>query len=138
VARKAASGERAATTDRARSSPDTLAGRAVYRRDFRAVLLREDFFLEDFFADDFVFGDFLFEDFFDDFFLGGTLLPSRRASESPMAIACLRLLTFLPDLPLFNVPALRSRIARATFADALREYLRAMNACLPLKMRVSR
>ncbi len=60
------------------------------------------------------------------FFLGGTFLPSLRASERPMAIACLRLVTFLPDLPLFKVPALRLRRARPTFAEALREYFRAM------------
>jgi hypothetical protein len=44
--------------------------------------------------------------FFAAFF--GTFFPSARASESPIAIACLRLLTFLPDRPLFKVPALRS------------------------------
>jgi hypothetical protein len=60
------------------------------------------------------------------FFRGGTFFPSLRASESPMAIACLRLVTFFPDLPLFSVPALRLRRARPTFADALREYFRAM------------
>ena len=65
--------------------------------------------------------------FFDDLrfdFLRGLLLRdllalSFRASESPIAIACLRLLTFLPERPLFNVPALRFFIARSTFADAL-------------------
>jgi len=44
----------------------------------------------------------------------GTLPPARRASDRPIAIACLRLVTLRPD-PLFNVPRLRSRIARATF-----------------------
>jgi hypothetical protein len=29
----------------------------------------------------------------------GTLAPSRRASESPIAIACFRLVTFLPERP---------------------------------------
>jgi hypothetical protein len=49
------------------------------------------------------------------FFLGaGTFPPARRASERPIAIACLRLFTFCPE-PLFNVPRLRSCIARATF-----------------------
>src|SRR3954470_6952382 len=43
-------------------------------------------------------------------FFGGTLAPSRRASDKPIAIACLRLLTFLPVLPLRSVPALRSCI----------------------------
>jgi hypothetical protein len=50
---------------------------------------------------------------------GGTFPPSRRASESPIAIACLRLLTLLPDLPDFNLPCFISRIARSTFCDAL-------------------
>jgi hypothetical protein len=56
----------------------------------------------------------------------GTFLPSALASERPMAIACLRLLTFLPDRPLFKVPALRFFIARPTLADAFFEYFRAM------------
>ena len=43
-----------------------------------------------------------------------------------MAIACLRLLTFLPLRPLLRVPRLRLRIARSTSFEALREYRRAM------------
>jgi hypothetical protein len=43
-----------------------------------------------------------------------------------MAIACLRLVTFLPLLPLLSVPRLRFSIAPLTSFDALREYLRAM------------
>jgi hypothetical protein len=35
-----------------------------------------------------------------------------------MAMACLRLVTFLPELPLRNVPRFRSRITFATFRDA--------------------
>jgi hypothetical protein len=62
--------------------------------------------------------------FFAAFF--GTFRPSARASERPIAIACLRLLTFLPDRPLFRVPALRFFIARPTLADAFFEYFRAM------------
>jgi hypothetical protein len=42
------------------------------------------------------------------FRLGGTRLPFWRASDNPMAIACLRLVTFLPLRPLFSVPRLRS------------------------------
>jgi hypothetical protein len=41
-----------------------------------------------------------------------------------MAIACLRLVTFLPDPPLRSVPCLRSRITFATFWDAFFPYLR--------------
>jgi hypothetical protein len=62
--------------------------------------------------------------FFEVFF--GTFLPLALASESPIAIACLRLLTFLPERPLFSVPALRFFIARLTSVDAFFEYLRAM------------
>ena len=53
--------------------------------------------------------------FFLRFLGGGTLPPARRASESPIAIACFLLLTFLPDRPLFSVPLLRSCSARRTF-----------------------
>ncbi|MBN8981735.1 MAG: hypothetical protein J0I29_10755 [Rhizobiales bacterium] len=65
-----------------------------------------------------------FAELFLDFF--GTFLPSLRASESPIAMACMRLVTFLPDLPLLNVPLLRFFIARSTFFDAAFEYLRAI------------
>jgi hypothetical protein len=57
----------------------------------------------------------------------GTFLPLARASDNPIAIACLRLLTFLPERPLFKVPALRFFIARSTSAEAFLEYLRAMD-----------
>jgi hypothetical protein len=69
--------------------------------------------------------DFL-EVFFFARFFGGTFFPSRLASESAIAIACLRLLTLRPDRPLFKVPALRFFIVRSTLADAFLEYLRAM------------
>jgi len=42
------------------------------------------------------------------------LAPAFRASESPIAIACFLLVTFLPD-PLRNVPCLRSRMVFSTF-----------------------
>src|SRR5919201_812406 len=57
------------------------------------------------------------------FFFLGTFFPARRASESPIAIACLRLFTFLPLRPLLSVPRLRSCMARSTFLDAPFEYL---------------
>src|SRR5262249_30244163 len=73
--------------------------------------------------------------FFDDRFFAGTFLPLRRASERPIATACLRLFTVppRPPLPRFRVPRLRRRMALLTSFDALREYLRGM-ACsrLPL------
>ena len=61
----------------------------------------------------------------------GTFAPAARAWDRPIAIACLRLLTLRPDRPLFNVPDLRSRIARPTFLPAFFEYFRAM-IMLPL------
>jgi hypothetical protein len=54
----------------------------------------------------------------------GTLAPSWRASFRPIAIACSRLFTFLPDLPERSVPCLRSCIALSTFCDAPRPYRR--------------
>jgi hypothetical protein len=62
--------------------------------------------------------------FFAAFF--GTLAPAALASERPIAIACLRLLTLRAERPLLSVPALRFFIARPTLADAFFEYLRAM------------
>ena len=56
-------------------------------------------------------------------FFGGTLAPSLRASERPMAMACLRLVTFRPE-PDFSVPRFFSCIAFATFFDAFLPYLR--------------
>jgi hypothetical protein len=64
--------------------------------------------------------------FFARFFFFGTLAPDLRASDNPIAIACLRLLTLRPERPLFNVPFLRFFIARSTLLDALFEYFRAM------------
>jgi hypothetical protein len=58
----------------------------------------------------------------------GTLSPSALASERPIAIACLRLVTFLPERPLFRFPALRFFMARSTLADAFFEYFRAIIA----------
>jgi hypothetical protein len=66
----------------------------------------------------------------EDFLGGGTLPPAARASDSPIAIACLRLVTFLPELPLFNVPAFISFITFSTFSDAFLPYLPAMSLSL--------
>jgi hypothetical protein len=78
-----------------------------------------------------------FLDFFVLFFFAGTFAPSARASDKPIAIACLRLLTFLPERPLRNVPFLRSRIALATFFDAFLLYFLAMR-CSPFACRLER
>src|SRR6202000_1621112 len=82
----------------------------------------------DFFAVFFFFAAFFFEAFF------GTFLPSARASDSPIAIACLRLVTLRPERPLFNVPALRFFITRSTSADAFLEYFRAFRAMINLPL----
>ena len=48
---------------------------------------------------------------------GGTFAPLLLASLNAIAIACLRLLTFRPEL-LFSVPRLRRRIVDSTFFEA--------------------
>ncbi|WP_158085157.1 hypothetical protein [Niastella vici] len=64
---------------------------------------------------------FFFADFF--FFGAGTLAPFFLASDKPMAIACLRLFTFLPLLPLVKVPFfLRCMALFTDFCDFF-EYL---------------
>jgi hypothetical protein len=59
-------------------------------------------------------------------FLRGTLAPARRASDRPMAIACLRLVTLRRERPLFSVPRFCSCNALPTFFDALLLYFRMM------------
>src|SRR5436305_1267129 len=59
----------------------------------------------------------------EDFLRFGTFPPARRASDSPMAIACLRLFTRLPERPLLSVPCLRLCIARFTLLRAFVPYL---------------
>jgi hypothetical protein len=54
----------------------------------------------------------------------GTLAPALRASDSPIAIACLRLLTFLPDLPDLSFPSFISCIDRSTLEEAFLLYFR--------------
>ena len=90
---------------------------------FEAAFLLVLFLEWDFPADDRFDDDFFDEDFLRDDFFAGTLPPSRRASESPMAIACLRLFTVLPERPLFSVPRLRSCIALRTLLCAFLPYL---------------
>ena len=59
-------------------------------------------------------------------FFFGTFAPFLRASESPMAMACLRLFTVppLPPFPERSVPRFLLRIALATVLLAPRLYLR--------------
>src|ERR1700730_4815832 len=91
---------------------DAVAGRPAYRRVLRllflAARLRAVFF--------------------------GTFAPAARASERPIAIACLRLLTVRPERPLFKVPALRFFIARSTVFYAFFEYFRALRAMIFLPL----
>src|SRR5262245_1885031 len=51
----------------------------------------------------------------------GTFAPFLRASLNPMAMACLRLLTFRPE-PLFSVPFFLRRIAESIRLDAAFPY----------------
>ena len=102
--------------------------------DFRAVDFRPDDedderLLVDFRAPAFFAVDFRPPD--DDFFAvlrlrAGTRSPSSRASDSPIAMACLRLVTRppCPDFPRFSVPLFWRRIALATFLPAPRLYFR--------------
>jgi hypothetical protein len=88
----------------------------------------------DFFALRFdFFAVFFFEAFFFDAFFG-TFLPAALASDSPIAMACLRLFTLRPERPLFKVPALRFFITRSTSAEAFLEYFRAFRAMMILPL----
>lgn len=58
------------------------------------------------------------------FFFGGTFFPSRRAFESPIAIACLGFVTFLPLWPDLSWPFFISFISVSTFLPADGEYFR--------------
>src|SRR5690606_23070681 len=62
----------------------------------------------------------------------GTFFPFARASDRPIAIACLRLVTFFLLRPLRSVPFLRFFMARSTSFDAEREYLRAISPLLAM------
>ena len=54
--------------------------------------------------------------------LAGTLPPALRASERPIAIACLRLLTFFFERPERSEPLFISDIARSTLLEAFLPY----------------
>jgi hypothetical protein len=98
---------------------------ADFRGDEFFVDFRGDDFFADFRAADFFGVDFFAADFFVVFLAvlrGGTLSPSRRASDRPIAIACLRLVTFLCEPPLRSVPALRSCMTFLTFACVFLPY----------------
>src|SRR6266446_2867705 len=73
-----------------------------------------------------------FEDFFFEDFFFGTLPPSFRASDNPIAIACFLLVTFLPDRPLLSVPSFLSCIAFSTLSEAFLPYLAITLFLLPV------
>jgi hypothetical protein len=102
---------------------DFLAGDFFATDFFVADFFAADFFDADFFDADFPEADFFEADFFAAVFFGGTFAPARRASDRPIAIACFRLLTFLPEPPLRSVPSLRSCMTLPTFACAFFPYL---------------
>ncbi|MBV8197472.1 MAG: hypothetical protein JO263_05015 [Candidatus Eremiobacteraeota bacterium] len=52
----------------------------------------------------------------------GTFAPERRASLKPIAMACFRLFTFLPDRPDLSSPRFISCIARLTLRPAFGPY----------------
>jgi hypothetical protein len=54
---------------------------------------------------------------------GGTFAPSFRASDNPIATACLGLVTFLPLLPLCSSPLFISCIFSSTSSCDFFEYL---------------
>lgn len=54
----------------------------------------------------------------------GTFAPDRRASDSPMAMACFRLFTRRPEPPDRSLPRFISCIARSTFCPAFGPYRR--------------
>lgn len=83
--------------------------------------LPEDFFAV-FFAPLFLLAAFFLPAFFFVAFFG-TLAPFSLASDNPIAIACLRLFTVAPLLPLFKVPFFLRRIALSTVLFAFFEYL---------------
>jgi hypothetical protein len=101
-----------------------LAGAAYFaavffaRAFFAGAFFAAVFFAGAFFAIVFFAGAFFAALFFAAVFFAGTLPPSRRASDKPIAIACLRLFTVLPDPPLLSSPVLRSCIAFSTFSEA--------------------
>lgn len=109
---------------------------------FAAAFLRGADFLADFFVADFLLADFLVAAFFvaaffvadffvADFFVAafffgeGTFAPFSLASDNPMAIACLGLVTFppLPPGPERSVPLFFLFMALSTDLEAPFEYL---------------
>jgi len=112
--------------DAERLAPDFVEELLFFDDDVPFFEEVEAFFVDDdaFFVEPF-FDEALFFEDDDPFGAGGTLPPSRRASERPMATACLRLVTFLPE-PLLSVPRLYLCISVSTLSDAFFPYFDAM------------
>jgi hypothetical protein len=72
---------------------------------------------------------------FRDDFRDGTFAPFLRASLSPIAIACLRLVTFRPD-PLSSVPFFFRRNADSTVFEAALPYFAMRTSAFRLAKRV--
>ena len=105
--------------------PDDFLAVPFFAELFFAVEERVLFFAELFLAELF-FAELFFAELF--FFAvgdrdgaGGTLAPDLRASDRPIAIACLGFLTFRP-LPDFSLPFLKAFISRSTDDCALDPY----------------
>ena len=59
------------------------------------------------------------------------MAPFRRASDSPIAIACFRLVTRFPERPLRKVPRFRRRIALSTVFWAFLPYRAIVSSLRP-------
>jgi hypothetical protein len=104
-------------------------GAAFFTGDFfaGALFFAAAFLGADLFEAAFFFGAaFFVVDFFAAAFFVGTFAPFFLASESPMAIACLRLVTFLPEPPLRKVPFFILFTADSTPFPAPLEYFAMM------------
>jgi hypothetical protein len=118
---------RCQASSRSRCGAEHLVYAALFLRELflRELFLLEPFLLEPFLLEPFLLEPFLLELFLLEPFLAGTFFPAARASESPMAMACLRLFTFFLERPDRNVPVFRSCITFLTVEPTLRPYLRA-------------
>jgi hypothetical protein len=103
---------------------DTPFFAALFRGElFFVALFAGALFFDALFAGALFFDALLFDAlFFDALFFLGTFAPSFLASERPIAIACLGLVTFLPLLPLLSSPSFISRIDLSTLSCDFFEY----------------
>ena len=90
---------------------DLFFGAVLRDVDLLEVLFFDALFFDALFFEGLFFEALFFAALFLAVFFDGTFLPSLRASERPMAMACLRLFTFFPLLPLFSWPCFFSCMA---------------------------